>query len=104
VRELALAPEQVATSSSSSCWMARVSDGCATLHSSAARVKFSTRAAAGSSDLMHFHGIRPTFTKINIYKNLPKALPLHNNLTASRRRFDPILHRIQVRQNDFALQ
>jgi len=46
MRELPLAPQQQPPSSSSSCWIALVSAGCETLHSSAARVKFNVSASA----------------------------------------------------------
>ena len=45
-------------SSASSVWIARVSDGCETPHSSAARVKLSVRDDGQKvTDLVHFHWV-----------------------------------------------
>ena len=45
--------------SCSSCFIARVSEGCVTLQASAARVKFKWFECQKVTDLMHLHGVIP---------------------------------------------
>src|SRR5215471_18981048 len=88
MRELTLAPKQVAAE-----FLLKLLDGASerglrdmTLFSRAREIQ---RACGRQevADLMHFHSIRPAFTKANIRKNLRKDTSLHENFTTPQRQF-----------------